>query len=714
MKLHRLIIKTILKAGLVLSGLFLFSSYYLMAQERCATATIHQKLMDTDADYKNAFIANEALLNTKLAAKSINTPMAVSTIPVVVHVIHLGESIGSGTNISDAQVNSAITSLSDAFRKRTGTIFNGGGVDTQIEFCLATKDPNGNPTSGINRINGTGTSNYQTIGINSFGGNEASVKALSKWNNSKYCNIWVVSEIDNNNMGLGVMGFAYYPGASSNVDGVVIQHNAFGFDPDINLPTGYNLYADVTNENKVTIHEVGHYVNLYHTFEGDGAGSTCPSNVNGCGSGSGDCCGDTPRHTRMDNQYCQSQAAALTCDGTSTRGYVSQFYMSYAGWQGCENAFSADQSSRMNASLAGPRSNLVSSSNLTATGCNVPMLLASASISQTTGTNPSCAGESLTFTATAVNGGTTPGYQWRVNGVNVGNNATTYTASTLANGDVITCIVTSSLTNVTGSPSTSNSLTMSVNPILVPSVSIAVTTGSNMSCLDSLVILTATPVNGGIPAYQWYVNGLYVGTNSPTYSTTTSVNNDLVNCIIISNANCVSPASISSNTVTINVITPVIPVISENGIALTSSIPTGNQWYLNGSIIPGAINQTHMVTQNGIYTVIATVSGCPSPESAPLNFNTTGVIQSSDDTFFAIYPNPNGGIFSISFNVEEKASYKLEVRNAIGQLIEETLLSNFSGAYSKEMNIAKHGKGVYVVTLTGFNDKTIQRKVISY
>src|SRR6185369_7773858 len=100
--------------------------------------------------------------------------------------------------------------------------------------------------------------------------------------------------------------------------------------------------------------------------------------------------------------------------------------------------------------------------------CGAPV--ASVSIAQTAGTNPQCAGASVTFTATPTNGGTTPVYQWQVNGINAGTNSTTYTTSSLTNGQTVTCIMTSNLGGVTGSPATSNIITMAVNPNVAASV----------------------------------------------------------------------------------------------------------------------------------------------------------------------------------------------------------------------------------------------------
>jgi|GEM_PF-3025451 len=246
------------------------------------------------------------------------------------------------------------------------------------------------------------------------------------------------------------------------------------------------------------------------------------------------------------------------------------------------------------------------------------------SISLTTGTSTMCSGQTATFTSYPHNGGTTPVYQWKVNGSNVGSNSSTFTSTTLASGDVVTCVLTSNLTGVTvtGGPATSNAITMTINP---------------------------------------------------------------------------SPAT---------------PTVTQNGLVLTSSATTGNQWYKDGVLIAGATSQTYTVTQIGIYTVIVTGSGCPSLASAPVNVTTTGIDQSGNENFFTVYPNPSDGNFNVSFNVPIKATYKLELKNTLGQLIYQETLTDFNGHYSKQMNVSQFGKGIYMISLINPNKETFKKVLI--
>jgi len=208
-----------------------------------------------------------------------------------------------------------------------------------------------------------------------------------------------------------------------------------------------------------------------------------------------------------------------------------------------------------------------------------------------------CAGTTVTFTATPVNGGAAPGYQWLVNGQNTGTNSKTYATSSLANGDKISCTMTSNATCVTAASAISNSIGITVSAHVAPSVSI-VASDDNI-CPGSVVTFTAMPANGGsTPAYQWLVNGNNAGTNSPTFSSNTFTNGDQVSCIMTSNLTCVSPASATSNSLNVNVnplVAPSVSIASSQtsicpGATVTfTATPTngGNtpayQWLLNGN-----------------------------------------------------------------------------------------------------------------------------------
>ncbi|MBK9542524.1 MAG: IPT/TIG domain-containing protein [Bacteroidetes bacterium] len=208
-----------------------------------------------------------------------------------------------------------------------------------------------------------------------------------------------------------------------------------------------------------------------------------------------------------------------------------------------------------------------------------------------------CSGTSVTFTATPTNGGTTPAYQWKKNGVNVGTNSTTYTDAGLTNGNTITCVLTSNANCVTGSPATSNTITMTVNPNVAASVSIAASPSTTI-CSGTNVTFTATPTNGGTtPAYQWKKNGVNVGTNSTTYSENALTNGNTITCTMTSNAACVTGSPAVSNTLTMTVnSTPTVTGFSPgNGTVGTSVVITGTNF--------SAVTQVQFNITNASFTI---------------------------------------------------------------------------------------------------------------
>jgi len=256
-----------------------------------------------------------------------------------------------------------------------------------------------------------------------------------------------------------------------------------------------------------------------------------------------------------------------------------------------------------------------------------------ASVTIAAGSNPACSGTTVTFTATPVNGGTTPSYQWKVNGVNAGTNSATYAYIPL-NNDIVSCVMTSSTTCATGSPATSNSVTMVVNTSLPASVTIAA--GSNPACSGTTVTFTATPVNGGTtPSYQWKVNGVNAGTNSATYAYI-PLNNDVVSCVMTSNATCASGSPATSNSVTmiINTSLPVSVAISasQTSVCTGSSVtftanPTNGgtlpsyQWKVNGGNTgTNSSTFTYIPANNDVVTcVLVSNLGCVTGNPATSN-----------------------------------------------------------------------------------------------
>lgn len=257
------------------------------------------------------------------------------TVPVVFHIIHKGES--DETNISDEQVISQVAALDTGFRW-------GPGVDTKIQFCLASRDPDGNPTNGITRHNGVELfgSQYDFDGVApdgiSDGVNDNNLKsATGCWNPDEYVNFYIVSEIDGNNAGNGIQGYAYLGPTGDCRDGIVQLYNVTG-------TTG--VLKPARQQGETAVHEMGHHLSLYHTF----------SNSSGCTESNcetqGDLVCDTP-----------PTFANTSCDA-STFGEcpeaMTENFMDYTS-ETCKYTFSVGQAERMHSMLQTSRQGLVES-----------------------------------------------------------------------------------------------------------------------------------------------------------------------------------------------------------------------------------------------------------------------------------------------------------------------------------------------------------------
>lgn len=201
------------------------------------------------------------------------------------------------------------------------------------------------------------------------------------------------------------------------------------------------------------------------------------------------------------------------------------------------------------------------------TGCRVfsgsfkviisALVTSSVNISASTGSSI-CAGSPVVFTATAINGGNSPVYQWKLNNVNVGANSSTYANNALSNNDVVSCELTSSLSCTV--PVNSNIITIAVKPVVTPGISI--TASSTMVCAGTPVFFTALATNGGAsPVYQWKVNGINTGTGSVGFNTTSLVNGDIVTCILTSDAACATSATAISNSILMSSNVPAAPAV---------------------------------------------------------------------------------------------------------------------------------------------------------
>lgn len=332
------------------SLLILLFSHQLSAQDeqRCGTST-------EGAAY---FMRFQHLLKQSLPAGSGRIENEILSIPLIFHVIHHGEPVGQGANITAEQIFAQIEVLNEDFRRknadasRTLPMFQSVAADAGIEFYLAATDPEGNllPEPGIRRVQLPRPAN----GFYSVTNFDAEVKPATIWDPTRYLNVWVVDSL---RMGAPLAGYAQFPDLSglgglpenpqnATTDGVVVRYNRLGsvLKTPWAAPLNRQPIPGRFDRGRTLTHEIGHFLGLLHPFEG------------GC-FGMNDHCEDTPP-TFLSTVGCTDNP--FSCDWPT----MSQNFMQFTD-DACMNLFTACQAARMRQVLAvSPRRRELLSSNV--------------------------------------------------------------------------------------------------------------------------------------------------------------------------------------------------------------------------------------------------------------------------------------------------------------------------------------------------------------
>jgi hypothetical protein len=584
----------------------------------------------------------------------------IITIPVVVHVIHNGEPVGTAPNITDAQVESQITVFNQDFRKMINTPgynTNTVGADIQIQFALAKQDPNGNPTNGIHRVNLCQASWSENAIDNT-------VKPATIWDPTLYMNMWSI-KFSNTQL----LGYAQFPqtnlsglagqGGSSNTDGVVCNYATFG-SSDFN--DGTFITSAPYDKGRTMTHEVGHYLGLLHTFQG------------GCNNTAGDYCLDTPASASATSGCPTSRNSCTTLSGND----MVENYMDYSN-DTCMNIFTVDQKARIATVLA----NSVNRSTLATSTKDQPITLFA--------NDAEVIVEGVCGGASSGSCGTTASGQ-KITIYNRGNTAlTSASISYSLNGG------SASVYNWTGNLATHKFAT----------VTIPVT--STTSGTLTAVVTTANGVTDQRSSNNTS-SGDYYAASTPTNYTFNSLRFNLIGDRYGSETTWNLK---NSNGTTLYSGGPYSNINSNT----TQTLVNNQTWNLASNdcyvftIIDSEADGITGIYGNGSYTIknatgsitIASGGTFTASESKSFSINLT----TANDTFAAlnniyVYPNPSKDVINISLPNELNSIDNFTIYNTIGQKIYQQKVSSTADL---TVSTASFSKGIYLITVEKDNEK---------
>ena len=270
------------------------------------------------------------------------------------------------------------------------------------------------------------------------------------------------------------------------------------------------------------------------------------------------------------------------------------------------------------------------------------------SVSLSSNDNDICAGQLANFLASPVNGGTSPTFQWQINGMNVGTNSNSFSTSLLSNGDMVKCNMTSDIACPLPKTTSSNVMTIQVTQNVTPTLTITSDVGNSWCSGKETIFRSANTGGGDNPVYQWKINGMNIGPDADTLWVSFLNHGDAIECEMESSYKCPTPKNVISNKINMTIKPTTIASIQVmpnpdsiicdgSEVAVYCAFTNGGsnpkfQWMLNGTDMPGETSGTlkmNKLKQGDIINCRLTSSGvCVFPEvSSPISFDVNPILN---------------------------------------------------------------------------------------
>lgn len=711
------------------------------------------------------------------------------TIPIVFHVVHGGQAVGTYPNLAQGQINSQVQVLNADY---SGTGLNVGNypanafvnfaaslpaankdgngrvkiANTGVQFCLATKDPNGNTLAepGIDRINYVSKGWTNPASITSYTAFmsyiDGTVKPNSIWDPNRYFNVWVTDC----NSNVGLLGYATFPAGTglsglsgfgtATTDGVWIWAKTCGSNSI--YPSG--TYAAPYNKGRTLTHEAGHWLGLRHIW-GDA----------NCGN---DYCADTPpAQTSNYGTITTYPYNAGTCTGNSPDGEMYMNFMDYTD-DAAMYMFTVDQTTRIQTAMA----NGTYRKNLTTSASTLCVSSSPAANACFTMPGTGCVNTGIALTNCST-GTPTPTYTWSA----TPNTGVTFSPNQSATNPTVTFANTGTYTiTLAANNGTASTISHVINISSCVTQTVCNDTITNVRNTDTLTVyLTGAPTStcpgylsgnncyGDLEKAEWFAASTYSHVSPAQYITSVIVlfykngstgtggsSTAPVNLKIYSGNTTSGPATVvgtataNLGTITAGATYSNITYCGDPNLAFSQSIILPYKYNFTAPVGPlssstpgGFFASVVLPTTSGDTAVIFnnTIDSNPTntmwekwndntwwhyddPNDWGISLNggilpvltcNVGIENISPFTSnIMISPNPSNGIFNIITTFNEKQNLQFEVINALGQVLNKGEFQNVMNNYLT-LNLSHYENGIYFLKLTNGSEKVVKRIIIN-